>query len=804
MADYAISNVARRVVYTNTGVGPYAFTFEILTNTDIAVYRGSTLLTLTTDYTVIINANGTGSVTLVVAGTGNITIVGSRAIQRTSDYTTGGDLFASTLNTDLDSQTIYAQQVAETAERALKAPVTDPTDINMTLPSRTSRAGKTLAFDANGNPAVGEDIGNWRGAWASGTSYTIRDLVKDSYNLNIYRCNTAHTSSGSSPINTNADSAKWDLVIDLEAASISDVTGPASATDNAIVRFDGTTGKVIQNSVVTIADSTGDISGVGQLNATTIDATNIEVTNIKAKDGSAAASIADSTGVVTITASPVISSLTASQAVFTTAGKALVSNAITGTGNVVMSTSPTLVTPILGTPASGTVTNLTGTASININGTVGATTPTSGAFTTLSATGVTTVQAGSVSLPALTTSGDTNTGIFFPAADTIAFTEGGAESMRVDSSGRLLVGQTSTSSSNLLQVNSDARINSMTIGRGTGGDITNTALGYNTLLSNTTGDGCTAVGYGALSLNTTGDYNAAVGYGCLDANTSGARNTAVGYTALGGNTTGSNNVAVGMEAMLFNTTGERNVAVGEAALTANTTGIYNVAVGYAALSNNTTANGNTAFGYRSGSFNTTGSGNSSLGYESLFNNTGSNNTATGHQAGYSNTGSGNTFVGYTAGTAVTTGSNLTVIGNTAAASSVTATNEITLGNSSVATLRCQVTTITSLSDARDKKDITPLSAGLNFVNQLKPVSFTWNMRDGGKVGALDSGFVAQDLQQAQTNTNIYIPNLVNDSNPDKLEAGYGTLIPVLTKAIQELSLELNLVKKELAKLKESK
>jgi len=152
MADYAISNVARRVVYTNTGVGPYSFTFEVLANTDIAVYRGSTLLTLTTDYSVTINANGTGSITLVTAGTGNIAIVGARAIQRTSDYTTGGDLFASTLNTDLDSQTIYAQQVAETAERSIKAPAIDPTDINMTLPSRDSRANKYLAFDNNGNP----------------------------------------------------------------------------------------------------------------------------------------------------------------------------------------------------------------------------------------------------------------------------------------------------------------------------------------------------------------------------------------------------------------------------------------------------------------------------------------------------------------------------------------------------------------------------------------------------------------------------------------------------------------------------
>jgi len=197
----------------------------------------------------------------------------------------------------------------------------------------------------------------------------------------------------------------------------------------------------------------------------------------------------------------------------------------TGTGSLVFATSPTLVTPALGTPVSGVVTNLTGTASININGTVGATTASTGAFTTLSATGiasfssnnptlnigagngtagsirinpftathfnyvidngvtssgtlnvaastavggntyttptisisstglsvtgtlsatgVATFSAGSAALPAITTTGDTNTGIFFPAADTIAFTEGGAEAARIDSSGNLLVGTTS-------------------------------------------------------------------------------------------------------------------------------------------------------------------------------------------------------------------------------------------------------------------------------------------------------------------------------------------------------------------------
>lgn len=157
MANYAISNVPRRVVYSPSGVGPYAFTFEILAASDIAVYKGDTLLTLTTDYTVTINANGTGSVTLVAtAGTSNITIVGSKTIARTTDFTTGGDFFANTLNDELDAQTIYVQQVAETAERGLKAPVTDPTDINMTLPRKTDRANKYLAFDANGNPQPGD------------------------------------------------------------------------------------------------------------------------------------------------------------------------------------------------------------------------------------------------------------------------------------------------------------------------------------------------------------------------------------------------------------------------------------------------------------------------------------------------------------------------------------------------------------------------------------------------------------------------------------------------------------------------
>jgi hypothetical protein len=134
----------------------------------------------------------------------------------------------------------------------------------------------------------------------------------------------------------------------------------------------------------------------------------------------------------------------------------LVGKATTDTLTNKTLTSPVLTTPALGTPASGVVTNLTGTASININGTVGATTATTGAFTTLSATGVTTVQAGTAAAPAITTIGDTNTGIFFPAADTIAFTKGGVESMRIDSGGNLLINTTSDFNSGLTNIAFDS------------------------------------------------------------------------------------------------------------------------------------------------------------------------------------------------------------------------------------------------------------------------------------------------------------------------------------------------------------
>ena len=282
--------------------------------------------------------------------------------------------------------------------------------------------------------------------------------------------------------------------------------------------------------------------------------------------------------------------------------------------------------------------------------------------------------------------------------------------------------------------------------------------------------------------------------------TTGANNVGIGYQPLYNITTGNSNVAIGTSALVSNTTGGANQAIGLQSLYSNSSGLYNTAIGNLSLYSNTTANNNVAIGYVSIYTNTTGANNTAVGRESLqANTTASNNVAIGYQASFNNTtGTQNTTLGYYAGGAITTGSNNIVVGYNSAASSATVSNEITLGNSSIATLRCQVTSITSLSDARDKANVTPIAAGLNFTNQLKPVAFTWNMRDGAKVGQSDTGFIAQDLKKVQEQTGIEIPGLVYELNPDKLEAGYSKLLPVLVKAIQELSAKVDALELKLS------
>ena len=273
MADYAISNVSRRVVYAASGTGPYAFTFEVLSSSDIAVYKGSTLLTLTTDYTVSIASNGTGSVTLVAtAGTSNITIVGAKTIARTTDFTTGGDFFANTLNNELDAQTIFIQQVAETAERGLKAPVTDPTDINMTLPAKASRKGKVLSFDTTtGDPIASFEAG-------------------DISNAQTYATNASASASAASSSASSASSSASSASSSASSASTSASTATTKASEASSSASSASTSA---STATTKADEASSSASSASTSASTA-TTQAGIATTKASEASSSASSAAS------------------------------------------------------------------------------------------------------------------------------------------------------------------------------------------------------------------------------------------------------------------------------------------------------------------------------------------------------------------------------------------------------------------------------------------------------------------------------------------------------------------------------
>lgn len=216
-----------------------------------------------------------------------------------------------------------------------------------------------------------------------------------------------------------------------------------------------------------------------------------------------------------------------------------------------------------------------------------------------------------------------------------------------------------------------------------------------------------------------------------------------------------------------------SVGLGVSALASLTTGSDAVAVGVGALANN---NSTSCVG---------------IGRSALTLTTAANNVAVGRSAGLNTTtGNGNTYLGHQAGSALQTGNNNTIIGQNAAALATSTSNSITLGNSSITSLRCQVTTISSLSDERDKTDITDTQFGMNLIEQLRPVDFTWARRDGSYEGITDVGFISQELIAVEDSFDAADRlRLTLRDNPESLEATPGRLIPVIVKALQELSAE---------------
>jgi len=216
------------------------------------------------------------------------------------------------------------------------------------------------------------------------------------------------------------------------------------------------------------------------------------------------------------------------------------------------------------------------------------------------------------------------------------------------------------------------------------------------------------------------------------------------------------------------------------------------------------ATGNTVIGAFAGGYNA-GNNNTIMGNASALNlTTGAENVAIGTKAmGQNTTGFKNTCIGsfsganFYGGIGFDGGTNTTLIGFNAQPATVNESNSITLGDSNISVIRCAVTSITSLSDSRDKEEVAELAVGLEFVKELNPVSFVWNDRDeSGKHGVKDFGFIAQDLKSTQEKYEMAETlGLVYEENPEKLEASYGKLIPILVKAIQELTAKVEQLEK---------
>jgi len=417
------------------------------------------------------------------------------------------------------------------------------------------------------------------------------------------------------------------------------------------------------------------------------------------------------------------------------------------------------------------------------------------------------------------------------------------DSLTAVGSNALLVNTTSGNTAvgaNAAYSNTSGRIDAF----GTNAAFSNTTGNYNSafgqqngflaaLQSNTTGSSNAAFATGALGNTTTGSSNTGIGVAALYSNTTASNNTAVGYQAGYAITTGAANTAVGYAALSSDDLGSRSVAIGNAALFyqnyATATDSYNTAVGDRAGNNVTTGTQNTFVGGLSGDGTDDGLRNTAVGYNALSANADNDNTAIGVEALSLTTAANSTAVGQKAGSALTSGSNCLFLGKNAGLTGnpggnfTTQSNALVIGNVSTSAAHVQVDW-TVASDQRDKTDFTALDLGLDFVKALAPVTYRWDKRakygditaddydlaaqtpDGThKEDWLDIGFKAQEVQaleEAAGYTTASKKNLTVSTSDDGKQMGlqYSKFVPILVKAIQELSAKNDALEARIATL----
>ena len=290
-----ISSTTVKNSYSGNGtLDTFNYTFKIFANADIQVIirdatGTETVKNLTTHYTV--TGAGSASGGTIVFTSGNIptateTVVLRRASPQTQsiDYIANDAFPAESHEEGLDRSMMAIQQLQEEVNRSIKLSRTNTMNSTEFTIGSTDRAGKIFGFDSNGELVVSQELGTFKGNWSASTTYSARDIVKDTSTNNIFLANTGHTSSGSQPLTTNTDSAKWDLLVDAASATTSATNAAASATAAATSATNASTSETnAATSATTATTKAGEAS---------TSATNAETAKTAAETAQAAAEAA--------------------------------------------------------------------------------------------------------------------------------------------------------------------------------------------------------------------------------------------------------------------------------------------------------------------------------------------------------------------------------------------------------------------------------------------------------------------------------------------------------------------------------
>ena len=258
------SNARRTQLTGNTGTGPFVGGFQIVAAADIAVFKNTTELTLTSDYTVSVNGNDF-SVTLTGSNNGTalissdvLTIVGNKTIERTSDFVTGGDLLAATLNTSFDDQIVMLQQINEKLSRTLTVSESD-TFTSLNIPAKDDRKGKFLQFNStSGDPETatsGSDIATVAGVASDVTtvaSVGASNLTTVATNVSsINNFSDRYTVSASTPSSPNEGDLWYDSTNNiLKYYTGSTFVDTSAATNKVQVSSNDTTAGFLNGKLV--------------------------------------------------------------------------------------------------------------------------------------------------------------------------------------------------------------------------------------------------------------------------------------------------------------------------------------------------------------------------------------------------------------------------------------------------------------------------------------------------------------------------------------------------------------------------